>query len=393
MTLLHDPVQEPDDDWSHDPWDDADIVPAVEPVRRQTRAVKWVVWSSFAIVVALVLAAGVAGWWYLGKVNPGVADAAPVNFTVEEADTVESLSERLFDEGVISDPGVFRWYVERNGGLEITPGFYQLVPGDHMGNVLGRLRTPPARTFTRVTFPEGFTIDQIAARLDAQVVRMSADEFRAAATSAAVRPQFLPPGVDTLEGLLFPDTYQISNSESEAQVVERMVALMERVARQENLEARAAEIGLTPYEVFIIASMIEREAKLDEDRPKISAVIRNRLFVEMPLEIDATLYFGQDPDTPFSVLRQIDSPYNTYMYGGLPPTPIANPGRASIRAALNPAPPPPPSDPMCQELEDPTRCFYFFYVLSDRNGGHTFAHTFEQHERNVERSRELGLLG
>lgn len=393
MTLMRDPVHEPDDDWTHDPWDDADIVPAVEPVRRQTRAIKWIVWGGFAVAIALVLTAGAVGWWYLGKVNPGVADAAPVNFTVADDDTVETLSERLYDDGIVSDAGVFRWYVERNGGLEVTPGFYQLVPGDHMGNVLARLRTPPARTFTRVTFPEGFTIDQIAARLDAQVVRMSADEFRAVATDGSVRPQFLPPGVNSLEGLLFPDTYQISNSESEAQVVERMVALMERVARQENLEARAAEIGLTPYEVLIIASMIEREAKLDVDRPKISAVIRNRLFVEMPLEIDATLYYGQDPDTPFSQLRQIDSPYNTYMYRGLPPTPIANPGRASIRAALNPAPPPPPSDPMCQELEDPTRCFYFFYVLSDVNGGHTFAHTFEQHQRNVERSRELGLLG
>jgi hypothetical protein len=100
----------------------------------------------------------------------------------------------------------------------------------------------------------------------------------------------------------------VSNGESEAQVVERMVALMERVARQENLEARAAEIGLTPYEVFIIASLIEREAKVEEDRAKISAVIRNRLFVSMNLEIDATLYYGQDPDTSFTVLRNIDSP-------------------------------------------------------------------------------------
>ncbi|CAN5388684.1 hypothetical protein BH23ACT3_BH23ACT3_22100 [soil metagenome] len=392
MTIAPDPLH-PHDDWSNDPWDDAEMVPTVEHVRRHTRTIKWIVWSAFAVVIALVLVAGATGWWYLNRINPGVTDSAPVNFTVADDDTIETLSERLEAEGIVTDAGVFRWYAQRDGNFEPTPGFFQIVPGDHMGNVLGRLSTPPERTFTRVTFPEGFTADQMAARLDATVVRMSADEFRAAATPMAVRPQYLPPGINTLEGLLFPDTYQVSNSESEAQVVERMVALMERVARQENLEARAVELGMDPYDVFIIASMIEREAKLDEDRAQIAAVIRNRLFVEMPLQIDATLYYGHDTDTPFSELLEIDSPYNTYMYGGLPPTPIANPGRASIRAALNPAPPPPPGDPVCQELPDPTTCFYFYYVLSDTNGGHTFAATLEQHERNVLRSRELGLLG
>lgn len=391
MSIAPDPLR-PHDDWSHDPWDHAEIVPSVEPVRRSTRVVKWVVWLSFAVVIALVLVAGATGWWYLNRINPGVVDATPVSFTVDEADTIETLSERLEAEGIITDAGVFRWYASRNADFEPTPGFFQLVPGDHMGNVLGRLSIPPERTFTRVTFPEGFTVDQMASRLDATVTRMSADAFRDAARGSEVRPRFLPPGVDSLEGLLFPDTYQVSNGESEAQVVERMVALMERVARQENLEALADERGLDPYQIFIIASMIEREAKLDEDRAKIAAVIYNRLFVEMPLQIDATLYYGHDTDTPFSELVSIDSPYNTYMYQGLPPTPIANPGRASIRAALNPAPPPPPGDPVCQELEDPTRCFYFYYVLSDSNGGHTFAATLEQHDRNVARSRELGLL-
>lgn len=392
MTIAPDPLH-PHDDWEPDPWDDAEFVPVVETVRRNTRAVKWIVWAAFVVAIGLVLVAGYTGWWYLNKINPGTVAAAPVNFVVAEDDTLESISERLEAEGIISDAGVFQWYAQRNGEFEPTPGFFQVVPGDHMGNVLGRLNTPPERTFTRVTFPEGFTIDQMAARLDATVVRMSADEFRAAASASVVRPQYLRPGIDTLEGLLFPDTYQVSNSESEAQVVERMVGLMERVARQENLEALAAERGLDPYDIFIIASMIEREAKLDEERPLIASVIYNRLFVDMPLQIDATLYYRQNAETPFSVLRQIDTPYNTYMYTGLPPTPIANPGRASIRAALNPAPPPPPGDPVCQELPDPTRCFLFYYVLSDTNGAHTFASTLEQHERNVARSRELGLLG
>jgi UPF0755 protein len=379
-------------DWTEDPWDQITQVPATDPLPGTGSRLRWVVWSVLAMAVAAVLWAGYVGWDYLGKINPGISSDSPIRFTVSEQDTFETVTMRLLDEGVIVDADVFRWYVERNDGLELTPGFFLLLPGDHMGNILGRLRTPPERTFTRVTFPEGFTLQQISTRLGSVVDRMTADGFIDAATSGEIRPRFLPDGQSSLEGLLFPDTYQVSNSESEGQVIERMVAMMERVARQEDLEDRADQLGLTPYEVLIIASMIEREAKIDEDRAKISAVIRNRLQMGMLLQIDATLYYENSTEIPFSELRQIDSPYNSYMYRGLPPTPIANPGRASIRAALYPAPPPPPSDPICRNLPDPTRCSYLYYVLADERGGHAFAATAEQHEANVRAALAAGLL-
>ena len=344
------------------------------------------------IFAAAVIYAGSIGWWYLQRINPGTADATSVAFIIEDEDTYDSVVARLLADEVIVDAEVFDWYVERNGGLEIVPGFYRLVPGDHLGNVLGRLRIPPERTFNRVTFPEGFTLVQMGERLERTMELMNADEFMSVANSGEIRPQFLPPEIESLEGLLFPDTYDVSNSESEAQVIERMVAMMERVARQENLEARAAQLGMTPYEVFIIASMIEREAKLDEDRAKISSVIRNRLFIGMPLQIDATLFYDQDPTLPFPVIRETDTPYNTYLNTGLPPTPIANPGRASIRAALNPAPNPPPGDPVCRELPDPTRCALLYYVLADERGGHAFAATFDQHLANIDQARADGVL-
>jgi UPF0755 protein len=381
-----------DPDWIEDPWDQVTEVPATDTLPTSGLRVRWVVWSVCAVVVAAVLWAGYVGWDYLGKINPGITSDVPIRFTVTEDDTFEMVTMRLLDEGVIVDSGVFEWYVDRNNGLDLTPGFYLLIPGDHMGNILARLRTPPERTFTRVTFPEGFTLRQIATRLGNVVDRMSAEDFMEAAESTEIRPRFLPDGTSSLEGLLFPDTYQVSNSESEAQVIERMVAMMERVARQEDLEDRADQLGLTPYEVVIIASMIEREAKIDEDRAKISAVIRNRLQLRMLLQIDATLYYENSTDIPFSELRQIDTPYNTYMYRGLPPTPIANPGRASIRAALYPAPPPTPSDPICRSLPDPTRCSYLYYVLADERGGHAFAATIEQHEANVAAALAAGLL-
>ncbi|HEY3486379.1 MAG TPA: endolytic transglycosylase MltG, partial [Ilumatobacteraceae bacterium] len=228
MTLADQPTG-----WDLDPWDAPERAVAVEPARRQNRVIKWAVWSALALGVAMVLIAGAAGWWYIRRINPPGDPGEPVSFTVAEDDTLLTLSERLERDGIIVDAGVFRWYVERNGGLEITPGYFELEPLDHMGNLLGTLRTPPAQTYTRVTFPEGFTVEQIARRLEDDMERMSADAFLAAAADPTVAASLRPPGVTSLEGLLFPDTYQVSNSESEGQVVERMVALMERVAGQE----------------------------------------------------------------------------------------------------------------------------------------------------------------
>jgi UPF0755 protein len=190
--------------------------------------------------------------------------------------------------------------------------------------------------------------------------------------------------------LLFPDTYQVSGEETESQVIARMVSLMERVGRQEGLDQSAEAVGMSAYETLIVASMIEREAKINEDRAKIARVIYNRLELGMPLQIDATLYYGAPDGATFAQLKESDSPYNSYRYEGLPPTPIANPGRAAIAAALNPAPNPPANDPICQGAPRP--CRYLYYVLSDDKGGHTFAATLEQHEQNVERSRAAGLL-
>jgi UPF0755 protein len=244
----------------------------------------------------------------------------------------------------------------------------------------------------------------MADRLQTSVDRLSAEEFLAAANSGTIRSSFQPTDVTSLEGMLFPDTYQVSNADGEGQVIERMIALMERVGDQEDIVNRSASLGITPYEALIIASMIEREAKVPEDRAKISRVIYNRLGLSaidpenaIPLQIDATVLYGRDqagidPELPFSELRQIDTPYNTYLRPGLPPTPIANPGRASIQAALNPAPNPPAGDPICAELADPTQCAYLYYVIADEDGGHVFASESWQHERNVELARQAGLL-
>ena len=166
--LLPEAQVDPDDrpalDWSSDPWDAADRTGQVERLRRQTRPLKWIVWTAMVLSIVAILVAGAVGWWYLGKINPEGEPGDVMSFTVAEEDDLDSLSERLVEAGLVSDAGVFRWYVEREGGLEITPGYYELRPNDHMGNVLGRLRTPPGQTYTRVTFPEGFTLARMAER-------------------------------------------------------------------------------------------------------------------------------------------------------------------------------------------------------------------------------------
>ena len=374
-------------DWPADPWDPTEQTGSVERLRRQTRPIKWFVYTSMVLVTAVVLIAGAVGWWYLGKINPQGDPSALQSFTVPEAADFDDVTELLFEEGYISDVGVWKRYVGEEQ-VDIVNGFYQLRLNDHMGNVLARLRIPPAQTSTSVTFPEGFTIERMARRVDAVIERMDEAEFIASAENPSVFARWLPPGTDTLEGLLFPDTYSVSNADTEPQLLDRMIALMERVGEQEDLEAKARQLGYTPYEVLIVASLIEREAAVAVDRAKISRVILNRTFVGMNLEIDASVYYGRnrsgiDPDLPFSALRQIDTPWNTYLRNGLPATPIANPGRASIRAALNPAPNPAPGDPICVDLPNPSECFYFFYVLANEDGGHAFAATFEQHEANI----------
>jgi UPF0755 protein len=310
-------------------------------------------------------------------------------------DTVDSISERLQERGLVANAGVFRYYVDHNGGLTLTPGDYEVRPRDHIGNVLRVLRTPPSLTYTKVTFPEGFTVEKIAERLAAKLPRTDAQAFMTAVTDGTVKSPIpgQPDGLTSLEGLLFPDTYQISADETPSHIAQRMVDLMDLVVRQEDVVAKAYPEQLTAYQVLIIASMIEKEAKVDEDRPKIARVILNRLALGMPLQIDATLLYNQPPGSSPTALSLIDTPYNTYMHTGLPPTPIANPGRASIEAVVNPAPDPSQGDPICVGLPDPRDCHYLYYVVADEDGRHAFAATLDQHNANVQHARDLGLIG
>lgn len=385
---------QPAENWFDDPWDSPDTLHhsdrlEVDELPNDFRELSRPFLIVAAAVAVVTLFMGAIGWWYVHQVNPsGKGD--PQSFTVIEGDTVASVSQRLVDDGFVSSASVFSWYVSRKGGVELIPGYYTIAPKDHMGNIMAVLKTPPSATYQKVTFPEGYTISQMGTRLAEKTLRLNADQFVAMANDPSIETPYRLEGQTSLEGLLFPDTYQISNDQNEKQVVQQLAKQMVRVASQEGIDDSQAKVGLAPYKVLIVASMIEREAKVDADRAKIARVIYNRLEIKMLLQIDATLMYNAPADADFATLKAVDTPFNTYINKGLPPTPIANPGRASIIAALNPAPNPAGTDPLCANVPKP--CRYLYYVLSDKEGGHAFAVTLSQHEANVETARQAGLL-
>ena len=382
------------DNWRTDPWDDVNVIAesSTEELPKSFDEVRGPLRLIVSVVLATVLLLGVSGWWVIRQLNPAGTPGVAVNFTVNEGDTVASVAARLHDAGIIKNQTLFRWYVSTRGGLELIPGYYSLRPNDNAGDVVAALSVAPSNTFQSVTFPEGMTVAQMGERLASKMTFMTASDFVTAATDGSVVSELLPKGGTSLEGLLFPDTYQVAGDDTESRVVARMANMMKRVATQVDLAAGAKARGYTPYEILIIASLIEREAKVAEDRPKIAQVIYNRLAAKMALEIDAAVKYGQDPSMTWTQMKETDTPYNTYINKGLPPTPIANPGRASIQAALAPAGVPPKNDEACAGLTAGTKCQYLFYVLSDSQGGHTFATTYEQHLANVEKAKSAGLL-
>jgi UPF0755 protein len=381
-------------DWHDDPWDDVSFVdensldaepPALDEFRGPLRLM-------VTVLVATVLLLGVVGWWVVHALNPSGEPSAAVNFTVNEGDTVGAVASRLEDLNIIGNATLFRWYVSTKGGITLVPGYYSLRPKDNAGSIIESLSTPPAQTFISVTFPEGMTLSQMADRLAQKMSFMQAADFVTAANDPAVVAQLRPKGVTSLEGLLFPDTYQISGDDNESRVVARLVSMMERVSRQVDLTAGAKLRGYSPYEILTVASLIEREAKVPGDRAKIAQVIYNRLAKKMTLDIDASVMYGQDPSLSWSQMKDNDTPYNLYLKKGLPPTPIANPGRASILAALSPAGAPTSGDEACVGLAKGTKCEYLYYVLADTAGRHVFATTYEQHLANVQKAKDAGIL-
>ncbi len=285
-----------------------------------------------ALALAAVLLALFFHFFYPSKGN------TPVYVRIEEGESLASIAGKLKENRVITSSTIFRFLAWLEGmGERIKAGEYLLYPGSHYGEVFSILTRGP-EIIARVTIPEGFTVKQISRRIGQQT-SITEEEFDRAATQGDYGLDILPlEQKHNLEGFLFPKTYDLYQGTTAEELISSMIDQFKQ--ETSDLEwGEARNLGVSPYQVVIIASLIEREVVLDEERPLVAAVIYNRLRVNMLLQIDATVQYAL-PEWK-EVLTYDDlktpSPYNTYLHKGLPPAPICNPGRESIDAALHPA--------------------------------------------------------
>lgn len=320
--------------------------------------------TAAASVLAVAIAA-VGLFWYAVARDRSHPPAAE-QLVIQRGSTFDEIARQLAAGGIIGNTLTFRLLAKlRNEDAAVRAGEYRFAPHVTQSEVLQALVTGGAQVATWVTIPEGFTAAQIAARLQAAGLGSSA-----AFQANFVEQTLLVDGARTksLEGFLFPSTYLLPLGAAPQQVAAMLVAqFFKELPRDAASRARALHVSVPG--AVTVASLVEREAKSPADRPKIAAVIYNRLRLQMPLQVDATIEYvlpQHKSELSFADLR-IDSPYNTYVHAGLPPTPIANPGRPSLEAALHPS-----------ESED----LYYVYC---GNGRHVFARTLAEHQANVAR--------
>lgn len=355
---------------------DALAPPAAEPERRRRRVGRWLV--ALGIVVTLVLVAvGGGALWVKGKIDPAGAPGEDVSVDIPLGTTTSAIAELLASSDVVSSAEVFRWYVRVKGAGPFDAGLYTLQANMAMGDVVKVLDDGPALPpAENLTVREGLWVPEVAAAVG-DVDHLDAATFLELATNGQTLSQFSPPGNTSLEGLLFPDTYRIERTEDEAAVLRRMIDTFDGIATELGYADAESRVGVSPYEAIIVASLIEAEARVDEDRGKIARVIYNRLEQGMPLGIDATFYFQLQRRGGSLRQSELDapSPYNTRQNVGLVPTPVAMPGRASLEAALSPEPGP-----------------WLYYVLADASGVHAFSESYEEFLRNKEAAERNGLI-
>ena len=326
---------------TQEPWSE----PGDRPRRARHRAERrrrHPVLLTLLIVLVLFVAVVIGGFvWADGQINPGGHQGPKVAVHIPDNTSTSGIGSILARAGVIHDATLFGLYARIKGVGPLLPGSYLLARNSSYGSAIAKLEAGPQLVTDTLRIPEGYTISQIAAAVAALPdVHLSASRFLAAASSGEVRSPYEPAGVNNLEGLLFPDTYQVQQGESEVELLEELVGEFDDQASQVGLTAAAGRLGFTPYQVVTVASIVEREAKLSADRGPVASVLYNRLRVGMPLGADSTqTYYLRlaHPDlTPTVAQLDAPSPYNTRLNKGLPPTPVANPGLASLTAATAP---------------------------------------------------------
>lgn len=311
---------------------------------------------------------------WLKPVEIPVMAQDPVLISIPSGSSSVRIAHILQDAGMIRHAAVFRYYAKYYGkDQSLKAGNYLLRYGMTLDQILDELnRGNVYRPTVTVTIPEGFTLEQIAQRL-AQNGLVDQEEFMNLAKGTMPAMGRSVSGQRyTLEGYLFPDTYEFDINVSAETVLNRMQTRLSGVFTPE-LRARAEELGMDMHQVITLASLVEREVQAAKERDMVAAVLHNRIKKKMPLQICATVIYALGEHRTELTLKDLEteSPYNTYKYPGLPPGPIASPGKQAIMAVLYPA-----------DVD------YLYYVLKgDGTGTHYFGKTFKEHQANIRRAR------
>jgi UPF0755 protein len=321
-------------------------------------------------LVLLIGAAAAAGVMYM-RVNQPYRGYQGTEQFVDIAQGAGSLGigERLVASGVVRDMATFRtalWMSRQ--GRHLKAGEYRFDRAMTPFEIIDKIARGDVFVIN-VTFPEGLTFAEMAKIFETHGLGTAAAFIQAAKDPAAI--QAIDPAAKDLEGYLFPETYALPRRTDAAKLVRLMVARFEKVLTPELRQAAAAR-QMTVRQAVTLASIVEKETAKADERPRVAAVYTTRLRIGMPLQCDPTVIYGlvkagrYDGNIHKDDLS-FDSPYNTYRYPGLPPGPIASPGRAAIEAAIHPA----DAD--------------FLYFVSRNDGSHEFARSLEEHNRNVQK--------
>jgi UPF0755 protein len=323
----------------------------------------------FVLLVAVAAGGGV-WWFYTGVDRPYKGYDAPELFVeIPQGTGSVAIARRLADAGVVQDVNSFRLALWLTGeGRRLQAGEYRFdrpVSARQVADKIAR-----GEVYVRpITFPEGLTIKQMGALYEAKGFGPAKDFTDAAKNAALVAA--IDPDARDLEGYLFPDTYNLPRRATATQLVARMVQSFMKALTPELIDAAEAR-QLTVRQFVTLASIVEKETGNKAERPLVAAVYSNRLRIGMGLQCDPTVIYALERAGRYSgnLTRedlQFDSKYNTYRYAGLPPGPIASPGRASLEAVAHPA-----------EAD-------YLYFVSRNDGSHAFASTLEEHNRNVQK--------
>jgi UPF0755 protein len=322
-------------------------------------------------LLLLVVAAGAVGAWLYQRAREPYRGYAGVEQFVDipAGSGSRAIGDRLVSSGVIRDVTTYRLALWMNGeGRRLKAGEYRFDQPMTPSAVIAKIARGDVFVIP-VTFPEGLTVAEMAAIFESHALG-PASAFVAASKDASLVAAIDPAARD-LEGYLFPETYALSRHTDAPRLVRLMVDRFLRVFTPAMKQA-AQSHGLTVRQTMTLASIVEKETARPDERPLVASVYENRLRIGMPLQCDPTVIYALAKAGKYNgnLTREglaFDSPYNTYRYPGLPPGPIAAPGKASIDAAIHPA-----------EAD-------FLYFVSRNDGSHVFARTLEEHNRNVQK--------